>query len=88
MKKVPMRMCVACRVMQPKNTLIRVVKTPENEIKIDEKGKMNGRGAYLCKNAVCLAKCVKSKALARQLDTPVAQEIYDKISDIISSENK
>ena len=40
-RKTPMRMCVACRVMQPKNTLIRVVKTPENEIKIDEKGRID-----------------------------------------------
>mgnify|MGYP000896845013 CR=1 FL=1 len=88
MKKIPMRMCLACRVMQPKNTLIRVVKTPEGEIKIDEKGKMNGRGAYVCKNPDCLAKIIKNRALAKQLEAQVPAEIYDKLKEIILYESK
>ena len=32
--------------MKPKRDLIRVVKTPEGEIKVDFTGKLNGRGAY------------------------------------------
>ena len=51
MKKVPMRMCVACREMKPKKELIRVVRTPEGEIVADETGRKNGRGAYLCRSA-------------------------------------
>ena len=37
-KKIPMRMCIGCREMKPKKELIRVVKTTENEIKIDKIG--------------------------------------------------
>ena len=45
MGKVPMRQCVGCREMKPKKEMIRVVKTVENEIKLDTTGKQNGRGA-------------------------------------------
>ena len=64
-KKIPMRMCTACREMKPKKELIRVVKTPENEIKLDLTGKLNGRGAYVCKSEECLKKAQKSGALSR-----------------------
>ncbi|MBR7159869.1 MAG: YlxR family protein, partial [Clostridia bacterium] len=47
-KKVPMRMCVSCRQMMPKSSLLRIVHTPEGDLKIDFKGKQNGRGAYIC----------------------------------------
>ena len=58
-KKIPMRQCVACRAHKPKMELIRVVTTPEGEVKIDPTGKMNGRGAYCCNNAECIKKAVK-----------------------------
>jgi len=73
--------------MQPKKTLLRVVKTPEGEIIVDQTGKANGRGAYLCKNSDCLNKCEKTKALARQFETAIPKEIYDQIREIINSEN-
>lgn len=75
-KKIPLRKCVACQEMFPKKELLRVVKTPENEIKIDENGKLNGRGAYICKKITCLEKAMKTKALARSLDCEISQEIY------------
>ena len=71
-----MRMCVGCGEMKPKHTLIRIVKTPENEIKIDLKGKMNGRGAYICGSAECLKKAHKSKRLERTFKTQISDEIY------------
>ena len=52
-KKTPMRMCVGCGEMKPKIELMRIVKTPENEIMVDLRGKANGRGAYICKTADC-----------------------------------
>lgn len=75
-KKKPMRMCVACRQMMPKKELIRVVRTPENEIKPDPTGKMSGRGAYLCRNAQCLERAKKSRALDRALEHKVDDEVF------------
>lgn len=76
-KKIPMRMCTGCREMKPKRELIRVVKTPEGEIKLDSTGKLNGRGAYVCASAECLSKIRKTNALSRAFDTAVSQDVYD-----------
>ena len=78
-KKVPMRMCTGCHEMKPKKELIRVVKTPEGEIKLDFTGKLNGRGAYVCKSAECLAKAQKQKSLARAFDCTITDEIYEEL---------
>ena len=37
-----------------KRELIRVVRTPDETICLDFKGKASGRGAYICKNAAGL----------------------------------
>ena len=47
-KKIPMRKCVGCNEMKEKKELIRVLKTPEDEIILDTTGRANGRGAYIC----------------------------------------
>lgn len=75
-KKIPMRMCTGCREMKPKKELIRVVKTTEGEIKLDATGKINGRGAYICKCGECLKKAEKSNALARAFECKVSADIY------------
>ena len=49
-KKIPMRQCVGCRERKAKYEFIRVVHTPEGEVFLDETGRKNGRGAYICKN--------------------------------------
>ncbi|MGI6739222.1 MAG: RNase P modulator RnpM [Christensenellales bacterium] len=74
-KKIPMRMCVACREMTPKRELIRVVRSPEGEISIDDRGKKNGRGAYVCNKIECIQNALKRKQLERALDAAVPDEI-------------
>ena len=76
-KKIPMRMCTGCREMKPKRELIRGVKTSEGEIRLDATGKINGRGAYICKDKQCLIKARKTNALSRAFETNVADAIYD-----------
>lgn len=78
-KKIPMRQCTGCREMKPKRDLIRVVRSPENEITLDFKGKAQGRGAYVCPDMECLKKARKSKALERSLDIAIPPEIYDQL---------
>ncbi|PWH17328.1 MAG: DUF448 domain-containing protein [Ardenticatenia bacterium] len=53
MKHIPLRTCVACRAVRAKRELIRIVRTPEGRICVDSTGKMNGRGAYLCRKRRC-----------------------------------
>jgi len=84
MKKVPMRMCVACREMKPKKELIRVVRTPEGEIVADETGRKNGRGAYLCRSEACLNKALKIRALDRALEQPLTEAAVDALRQVIA----
>ena len=64
-KKVPQRKCIACQERDFKKGLMRIVKNKESQIFLDPTGKANGRGAYICKDAECLKKAIKSKALNR-----------------------
>lgn len=78
-KKNPMRQCVGCREMKAKKELVRVVRSPEGEISLDFRGKAPGRGAYVCPQAECLRRAIKSRALERGLDCQIPQEIYDQL---------
>lgn len=63
--------------MKAKKTMIRVLKTPENEIVIDATGKKNGRGAYVCCSLECLQKAIKTKGLERSLKVSIPKEIIE-----------
>ena len=76
-RKIPMRMCVGCREMKPKMTLLRVVKPQEGDAHIDRVGKAPGRGAYVCDDIECLRKARKSKALERALDCRIDGAVFD-----------
>ena len=84
MKKIPIRQCVGCRQGFPKPELIRVVRTPEGEILLDATGKQAGRGAYLCKNAACLAKARKARSLEKVLGVSIPGEVYDRLEGELS----
>lgn len=75
----PKRMCVVCREMKEKNELIRVVKTPDGEVKVDKSGKLNGRGAYLCKSNACIENAKKRKAIERALGVAVTEQLFDEL---------
>ncbi|MBR4288661.1 MAG: YlxR family protein [Clostridia bacterium] len=75
-KKVPLRRCAGCNEQKSKKEFVRVVRTPEGNIILDETGKANGRGVYLCPSKACLQKARKAKRLERNLDTAIPDEIY------------
>ena len=80
-KKIPLRMCVACREMKEKTQLARIVKTPPGEIMIDGGTRIGGRGAYICKCKACLKTAEKTNALARAFETAVSKEIYTSLEE-------
>ena len=84
-KKIPMRMCTACREMKPKRELIRVVKTAEGEIKLDTTGRLNGRGAYICNNRECFEKARKTNALSRAFETRVSEDVYNQLESELAN---
>lgn len=80
-KKIPMRQCVGCREMKPKKELIRVVRSPEGQVSLDFKGKLPGRGAYLCPAPACLARAKKSRALERAFSAQLPDEVWAGLED-------
>ena len=65
--------------MKPKKELVRVVKTPEDEILIDLTGRKNGRGAYICHDVECLKKARKAKRIEKSFQCNIPDEVYDKM---------
>ena len=78
-KKVPLRRCVGCNEQKSKREFVRVIRTPEGEILLDETGKANGRGVYLCPNKSCLQKARKAKRLERNLKVAIPDEIWEQL---------
>ena len=78
-RKVPMRKCVGCGEMKNKKELIRVLKTPEEEILLDATGRKNRRGAYLCRDQECLLRAARNKGLERSLGMKIPEEIYENL---------
>ncbi|RKI66494.1 YlxR family protein [bacterium 1xD42-67] len=76
-KKMPMRQCVGCREMKEKRSLIRVVRSPEGAVSLDSKGKLPGRGAYVCPDPACLKRARKSRALERAFSAPLPPEVWE-----------
>lgn len=85
-KKTPIRKCSGCGERFPKNTLIRVLRTPEGEIVLDLTGKKSGRGAYLCRSTECFRKARKAKRIETSLECLISQEVYDRLEEEIKSE--
>jgi predicted RNA-binding protein YlxR (DUF448 family) len=85
-KKIPMRKCTGCGELKPKKDLVRVIKDGNLEVKMDLTGKLNGRGAYVCRSMDCLNKAIKTKAIERSLQTQISQEVYDKLKAELENE--
>ena len=80
-KKIPLRQCIGCGEMKGKRDMMRVLKTPENEICLDVTGKKNGRGAYVCNSRECLLKARKNKGLERSFKMSIPSEVYDTLEE-------
>jgi len=73
-KHVPERTCVVCRQKRPKWEMVRIVRTPQGTLEIDNRGKKAGRGAYLCKAEECWEAGLTKKRLGYALKTEISSE--------------
>lgn len=84
MKKIPMRSCVVTHEKCEKKDLLRIVRTPEKEVIIDETGKANGRGAYLKKSEEVINKAKQTKVLDKVLEVSIPDSIYEQMLEKIN----
>ena len=83
MNKIPMRRCIVTGESFPKKELLRIVKTPEGEIKVDPSGKMNGKGAYIKKSKEVIDLLKKDNTLEKTFGLKVSESIYDEIKQAL-----
>jgi len=84
MKKIPMRRCLATNQSFPKKELLRIVRTPEGEVKVDLTGKLNGKGAYISKTEEALKVIKEKNVLGRALEVTIPEEVIAEIERIIN----
>jgi len=77
--KIPQRTCIGCKCKKPKKEMIRIVRTPDRKIIIDETGKKSGRGAYLCGDVKCLDIAFKENSLNKSLKQDIPLQILDEL---------
>ena len=78
-KKIPIRQCAGCGEHLPKKELIRVVRTPEGEIKLDFVGKVSGRGAYLCRDVRCFRAARRARRIEQNLSCAIPESLFDEL---------
>ncbi|MEX2183047.1 MAG: YlxR family protein [Chloroflexota bacterium] len=71
---------MACRTARPKRELVRIVRTPDGGVLVDDTGRLAGRGAYVCRTAACLTIANTRSALSRALQTPVPTALLASIA--------
>lgn len=58
---------------------MRIVRTPQGNVEVDETGKKAGRGAYVCANTRCVHSALKTKRLERSLKASVPTEVVEEL---------
>lgn len=79
--KIPLRMCIACRELKEKRSMLRIVNNAEGKIFIDFSSKAQGRGAYICDNPECIKKLTARRLLNKVFSKQVDDEVYTAITE-------
>ena len=79
MRKVILRTCACSRKVLDRQTMFRVVKTPNHEIHIDLTYTLQGRGVYLSKDKDIIFTAKKRHLLEKQLNVKDCQNVYDEL---------
>ncbi len=84
-KHVPQRTCIGCRTTKEKRDLVRIVRTPENDVEVDPRGKRSGRGAYVCPTQACLQAAFKGQRLEKALQCQIPEEVKARLAEAIDA---
>lgn len=86
-KHVPLRMCTICRQQFHKAKLIRMVAQPEGVV-VDPRGKLSGRGLYVCTSADCQEKLLKQHRIEQQMKCALTDEDRSNIRSAIELQSQ
>ena len=85
LRRQPQRTCIACQESSNKRELVRLVRTPEGQVHVDETGKRSGRGAYLCRRRACWELALQRRAIGRALKIQLSPEDLERIEAYMAS---
>lgn len=85
MNRTPVRKCVGCGARRSQVDLLRIVKN-NDQLHVDPRGNLPGRGVYICPNRQCLKAARKQGSLASALKTTVPEEFYNELMEEIGNE--
>ena len=83
MEKIILRTCAYSRKVFDRQSMFRVVKTPNHEIKIDLTYHLPGRGVYLSKDKEVISNAKKRHSLEKSLKVVDCQSIYDELIKLL-----
>lgn len=84
---IHIRSCVSCRTATNKAELIRVVRAPSGEVRLDPTGKAAGRGAYVCGTKECMALAIKRNKLGRALRCDIPERVVTELKNLTVTDN-
>jgi predicted RNA-binding protein YlxR (DUF448 family) len=67
----PERTCLGCRTTRTQREVLRLVRTPQGQVVLDQSGRAPGRGVYVCYDVTCLQKALQPAKLTSALKHPV-----------------
>ena len=80
-KHTPLRMCMSCREMKPKEELFRVVSLDGTAV-VDEKSNIQARGAYVSRTEKCVTLLRKKRCVERHLKAD-AKDVYTRLEQLL-----
>ena len=80
-RRQPQRTCIVCRTTSDKRALVRIVRLAQGGVQVDARGKVPGRGAYLCHQASCWRSAMDSGALGRALNILLSETEKQALED-------
>ena len=84
MQRIIYRICACSRNKCDRESMFRVVKTPNHEIHIDLAYHLQGRGAYLSKDKNIILDAKKRHVLEKHLKVMDCQNIYDELIELLN----
>ncbi|MBQ7652930.1 MAG: YlxR family protein [Clostridia bacterium] len=76
---ISLRVCAVCHKKAPKEEFLRVVRVGDEYV-VDLTYKVNGRGAYICREGGCVESAKKKNALKRSFKAFVPDEAYEELA--------
>jgi len=70
--------------MRSKREMVRVVRTPTGDVRVDATGKVSGRGAYVCPSGDCVEAALAERKLEHALEVRLPEQAITALREIAS----